>query len=392
MKIELHILQNFAPSNLNRDDTGAPKDCEFGGQRRARISSQCLKRAIRSAFELGGHFAPDELAARTKLLVEKVADQLTSVHGRNNTDAKALVQTAVRGTGLGFKDDKTQYLLFLPRRCIRELAQFVDQNWQALAEAGTGEKATPGDNEKRGSKAAKKKTKEEFPAELRKGFEAVLSSASRTPDLALFGRMIADHPDWNVDAACQVAHAISTNRVVMDFDFYTAIDDFKATDTSGSDMMGTAQLNSSCFYRYAVVDTNELTRNLDSDDKDLLRRTVDAFIRASISAIPTGKQNTTAAQNPPSYVLVVIRDRSMPVSLANAFLQPVQPRAQADLMDVSVKKLEEYFGNLGRMYGTEGIASAVACADRKLDAAPAGIDRVDSVAELVARALAHIEA
>ena len=47
MIIELHMLQNFAPSCLNRDDTNSPKECEFGGYRRARISSQCIKRAIR---------------------------------------------------------------------------------------------------------------------------------------------------------------------------------------------------------------------------------------------------------------------------------------------------------------------------------------------------------
>jgi CRISPR system Cascade subunit CasC len=57
MFIELHILQNFAPSNLNRSDTGAPKDCEFGGHRRARISSQCLKRAIRRDAGFNKHLA-----------------------------------------------------------------------------------------------------------------------------------------------------------------------------------------------------------------------------------------------------------------------------------------------------------------------------------------------
>ena len=36
MFIEIHTIQNFAPSNLNRDDTGSPKECEFGGHRRAR--------------------------------------------------------------------------------------------------------------------------------------------------------------------------------------------------------------------------------------------------------------------------------------------------------------------------------------------------------------------
>lgn len=53
MLIQIHILQNYAPANLNRDDTGSPKDAIFGGKRRGRISSQCLKRSIRrcAAFQ-----------------------------------------------------------------------------------------------------------------------------------------------------------------------------------------------------------------------------------------------------------------------------------------------------------------------------------------------------
>ena len=393
MKIELHLLQNFVPSNLNRDDTGAPKDCDFGGHRRARISSQCLKRAIRSAFELGGHVVPEELAARTKRLVDQVAERLTGTHGRDPGEAIAMVQTAVRGAGLELKDNKTQYLLFLPRRCIDELAAFVDRNWQALAEAGTGgDEAAPADGKKRSAKASKKQAKADFPAALGKELEDILKDRAGTPDLALFGRMIADKAGWNVDAACQVAHALSTNRVVMDFDFFTAIDDFRPADTAGSDMMGTVQLNSSCFYRYAVVDIRELAKNLDSNDKGLVRRTTEAFLHAAIAAIPTGKQNSTAAQNPPSYALVVVRDRSMPVSLANAFLQPVQPSSTSDLVDLSIDRLEQYYGNLCRMYGATGIVGAVTCADRQLPAAESGLARVSSIAELVAATLKSIEA
>lgn len=48
MLIEIHMIQNHSPSNLNRDDLGAPKTCIFGGVTRARISSQCLKRSIRN--------------------------------------------------------------------------------------------------------------------------------------------------------------------------------------------------------------------------------------------------------------------------------------------------------------------------------------------------------
>ena len=112
-------------------------------------------------------------------------------------------------------------------------------------------------------------------------------------------------PEWNVDAACQVAHAISTHRVAMEFDFYTAVDDLRPGDTAGSDMMGTTTFNASCFYRYAALDTRLLQSNLGGDEQ-LTRDTVEAFLNASIQAIPTGKQNSMAAHNPPSLVFAVV--------------------------------------------------------------------------------------
>ena len=47
--IQIHALTVYAPSNLNRDDTGRPKTAKFGGVERLRISSQALKRAIRTS-------------------------------------------------------------------------------------------------------------------------------------------------------------------------------------------------------------------------------------------------------------------------------------------------------------------------------------------------------
>lgn len=43
MLYEIHMLKNYPSTNLNRDDTGTPKTCVFGGVARGRISSQCLK-------------------------------------------------------------------------------------------------------------------------------------------------------------------------------------------------------------------------------------------------------------------------------------------------------------------------------------------------------------
>lgn len=138
-KIELHILQNFAPSNLNRDDAGAPKDCEFGGYRRARISSQCFKRAIREAFRIGGDVDPSGLAARTKRIVLQIAECLVQ-KGRDNEESVAAAAAAISGAGFGVKgpdeDYKTEYLLFLPRRCIGEVADLLHANWEAIGKIG----------------------------------------------------------------------------------------------------------------------------------------------------------------------------------------------------------------------------------------------------------------
>src|SRR5262249_33379271 len=143
----------------------------------------------------------------------------------------------------------------------------------------------------------------------------------RAADLALFGRMIANLPERNVEAACQVAHAISTNKMEMEFDFYTAVDDLKPEDTAAAHMLGTVEFHSACFYRYANVDTTQLLTNL-GRDADLARGTLQAFLRASVAAIPTGKQNSMAAHNPPSLVLIVVRERGQ-WNLANAFLKPI---------------------------------------------------------------------
>jgi CRISPR system Cascade subunit CasC len=387
VKIELHLLQNFAPSNLNRDDTGAPKDCEFGGHRRARISSQCQKRAVREAFRLE-RLVPDEsLGARTKRLIVNVAEVLRDEHGHDYDAAVALATGAVEGVGLarskkGAGDDawKTEYLLFVPRRIIKEIADVLDARRNELEPGSAqGVEASKATAKKEGKKAAG----DAYPKDVKKAIEALLKSATAAVDIALFGRMIADKPEWNVDAACQVAQAISTNRVQMDFDFFTAVDDLKPKDTAGSDMMGTIQFNSSCFYRFAVLDVESLRSNLAGDDA-LSRRAVTAFLQAFVTAIPTGKQNGMAAHNFPSYALAVIRDAGQPLSLANAFLKPARPRGEdKDLVDDSIEKLESY---AVRLRDALGSTVWMSWADRDLGAEDYRPARVKTLVDLYTKA------
>jgi CRISPR system Cascade subunit CasC len=335
--VEFHLIQNFAPSNLNRDDTGAPKEAVFGGYRRARVSSQCFKRAIR----LGAHGLPglaaEHQGVRTKKLRQLLRDELAT-RGRSAEDADARIESALSAAGLKLKDDgKTEYLLFLGQQEIAGFADLVEQHWDTLQPvAGNGEKKS------------KKDAKAALPPEIQKQAKAIMNGG-KAVDVALFGRMLADMPEVNQDAACQVAHALSTHKVERDFDYFTAVDDKGDPDESGAGMIGQVEFNSATFYRYAVIDPLKLVSNL-QDDRALALAGIETFVEANARAIPTGKQNTFAAHNPPSFIGVVMRYGS-PLSLANAFETPVFPKHGDSLTGQSVARLADYDSRLAGVYG-----------------------------------------
>jgi CRISPR system Cascade subunit CasC len=364
MFIELHLLQNFAPACLNRDDTNSPKDCEFGGYRRARISSQCTKRAIRRHFREARLLPPDNLAVRSKRLISEIVPLLVERGVPRDPDIAARVAaTALAAAKIRADDNETQYLLFLGHDQLQRLATVIHENWEALVNAvpRSGSPETEGAPKKKTAKQQKAEAQEAIPAPVAKEIVAVLRG-SKAADLALFGRMLADQKDLSVDAACQVAHAFSTNKVSMELDFYTAVDDLKQRDEdTGAGMLGTVEFNSSCFYRYANLDFAQLRKNLQGDG-ELARATVRAFLQASIEAIPTGKQNSMAAHNPPSLILAIIREHGL-WSLANAFVQPVSAKQGDGLVDRSAIALDTYWGRLVRMYGDGGIMGGFLCCE-----------------------------
>ncbi len=378
MLIELHAIQNFAPSNLNRDDTGAPKDCLFGGYRRARVSSQAFKRAMRMEFRDGG-LLPDkaDIGTRTKRIVEELTKRLATA-GIETEESKSLIERALGGLGLKLDDgNKTQYLLFVGPRELDALAAACVQ----LRDAG--ESGAVGEGAVKSGRAAKKDAKSAITGEMQKTLKAAMNGG-KAADIALFGRMVADNADINTDAACQVAHAISTHKTDIEFDYYTAVDDLNPKEETGAGMIGTVEFNSACFYRYANVDLGQLRRNLKDDDA-AVRQTLEAFVRAFVTAIPAGKQNSMAAQNPPSFVLAVARDAGN-WSLANAFVRPV-PQHADDLVAESIGRLDKEWAGIAKMYGTRAIRGTWWCASHEVPEV-ALRDEVPDVDTLVARVLA----
>lgn len=327
--IGFHIIQSFPPNNLNRDDTGAPKDCQFGGVRRARVSSQAWKRSVRFAFNTEAAFNGHR-AIRTRRLQERLVGEFAA-RGTDAGPAAEIAEGVVDAlVGRNPKNpEESAVLLFITDEECTALADWALAHQESILAAhpttpGTGSEEPETPKRGRKSKATGGPGWEAIVAEAR-----ALLTSPRAVDTALFGRMLAEVDGAGIEAAASVAHAISTHAVQMEEDYFTAVDDLKqlseGTD-QGSGMIGEVLYQSAVLYRYATIDTDQLLQGLGGPSAaELAREALTAFTRAFVSAIPSGKQTTFAAYNPPSAVLVT--HDSQPVSLANAFLCPVAPRA-----------------------------------------------------------------
>jgi len=331
MLIQIHILQNYAPANLNRDDTGSPKDAYFGGYRRGRISSQCLKRSIRKSVAFVDAFKNSGLlGVKTKGLPDLIGEQLDELKVDDDTKKAILARVPEIGKESKKKGEEaeaaekeaeveeksaTRQLIFIGTNELRPLAEKLLAEFLRLGPTDW-KKAKIGDITK-----------------------ALGSSLPRSVDIALFGRMTTSAAFEDVQAAAQVAHAISTNALTQEFDYYTAVDDISGE--SGAGMIGDIEFNSSTYYKYLNVYWEELVKNL-GGDVEVARQAVLALVEAAATAQPTGKQNSFAAFNLPDLVLVEVTQKNLPVSYANAFIKPVRASGDQSVLDVSVEKLGDY--------------------------------------------------
>jgi CRISPR system Cascade subunit CasC len=350
----IHVIENHAPSNLNRDDTGSPKDCIFGGVRRARISSQCLKRSIRRSPLFSEQLGAD-LAVRTRLLPVQVKKRLLE-RGLSEEMAEIGAQKA---SGFGNKDGKEQAELR-----TAQIMLLSEPDIEAVTEAIY-----------RAALAAK--TADEFKAVSAKDLQTAAELKGWrpiTPDIALFGRMITSNAFRDVEASVQVAHAISTHKMDHEFDYYTAVDDLLGSDEdeddSGAGMIGDVEFNSACYYKYFSLDFDALVANLTGPEpgpkatkaereayekskaeaKAVAAAAVPAFIRAAVFTTPSGKQNTFAAHQLPDAILVEVRPENIPVSYANAFVEPARTHNGQDLVSDSLDKFSQHVGLMSRKF------------------------------------------
>jgi CRISPR system Cascade subunit CasC len=361
MLIEFHLIQNHAPSNLNRDDTGSPKEALFGGYVRARISSQCLKRSIRRS-EIFQAALEGQVATRSRQIAARLRPVLEALECDETAIEVITKKATVLGSGKESEKGETRQTMFLGEeevsRLARQLVALYDADRSAF------QKLSNDDLEK-----ALKDT-----------------SLPRSVDIALFGRMTTSAAFEDVSAAMQVAHALSTSKVERQFDYYTAVDDLPSPeDDMGADMIGDVEFNSATHYKYFSLDWTQLLSNLGGDEA-AARKTLAAFLQAAALTTPTGKQNSFAAHNPPDGILVEVKEQRIPVSYANAFVQPARQGPDGDLVEESIRKLASYAGDLKRSYGLKGQSFWLCTRELPVD----GAKPVESLAELTEAVLQAI--
>ena len=321
--VQIHALTIYAPSNLNRDDTGRPKTAKFGGAERLRISSQALKRAIRTSEAFRS-----QLASHRGERTQRLGDELRAHLIAKGQTPEAALNIARQLAGVFGKlkaegDANPAY--------IEQLA-FVSpeerQSLFALADAIAS--------------GAKK-----LPAKTEDVVADILRKTDTAADIAMFGRMLADNPEFNREAAVQVAHAITTHRVEVESDFYTAVDDLKKpSEDAGAGFIGELGFGSGVFYLYACVDRTLLLKNL-GDDKALAAKAIAGLVEGLATASPSGKQASFAARSRASYLRVEAGSQQ-PRSLAAAFFKPVRGE---DLFASSVAALTDVAAQMDQAYG-----------------------------------------
>ncbi|NUF49295.1 type I-E CRISPR-associated protein Cas7/Cse4/CasC [Gilliamella sp. ESL0250] len=322
--IQLHLLTAYAPSNLNRDELGRPKTAKMGNSDRLRISSQSLKRAWRTSDYFYQSLS-DNLGVRSRRFARDwvYKNMLDQGISEKIAKASAIKIAAQFGKVKNEKSPKDP----LDNLEIEQLVHINSNEKQAidqLVDVLINENREPTD------------------AEVK-----LLRKENSCIDIALFGRMLADSPAFNVEAACQVSHALGVSTVTIEYDFFTAVDDLNNNEEDA----GSAHLNergfaSALFYTYICISRELLLENLNGDEA-LVEKTLKALTEAAAKVAPTGMQNSFASRAYTSYLLIE-KGVQQPRSLAVAYFNPIR---SDDMVNDAIARLEQQLDKFDKVYG-----------------------------------------
>lgn len=317
--LQFHLLHVWPAGNPNRGQDGEVKTIVVNGSTRHRISSQSLKRAWRTS-EVFGEACEGSLAKRSRRFgMDMVYTPLVAA-GIPHEDAITWSKTIARQFGVLEKPKEGDPPeLAAQTRTMVTLAPEEYIAVRALADTLANENRPPsGDDLK------------------------LLRHVPVAIDLALWGRMMAESPEFNVDAAMSVAHAVGVGTANVTDDYLVAVEELNAP---GAGLISQAELVASTTYTYATLDLKKLVENL-RGDVELAKSAIRPLLTAMTTTGPSGKRNSTGTYVRASY-LEVWRGDGTPFSLVSAFDEPVDKLAGA------VALLEGTGGNMLDTYGDE---------------------------------------
>lgn len=343
--IELHILQSFPVSCLNRDDVGAPKTAYFGGCQRARVSSQAWKRPIRT---MAKENAPNLFAGKRTRFVIRSLKRIYQENGLDNFTAQYLSVTTA--SSLGKLDDPEKgnvktLLYFSPQELESITSDILNSDYTKYIQILIDKK-----NKKKEHETAEKKLKKITD----KAAIKLKAPAKDNADIAIFGRMVASEnsqiKQLILEGAGMFSHALSTHSVANEIDFFSAVDDNNTTEDEGAGHLGTLEYNSACYYRYVGLNVDMLKdkQHLAHFNNDEFYQVVENFLRSAIVAVPTARKNSMFAFNPPVYVLGLKRI-GQPLSLVNAFEKPVK-KSFNGYVGESIERMKKQWETLAKTY------------------------------------------
>lgn len=346
--IQLHLLTSYPPSNLNRDDLGRPKTAVMGGKTRLRVSSQSLKRAWRTSklFEkaLDGH-----IGTRTRRLGKEI---IISELPKDNPVSEVWANDIL--AVYGEPDDEPgmlKQLVFVSPAEEMVLKDFLQEVKATLSDKNAGGEAIQeiislqAKRDEKTKAEDKKKISNQIVGKLRELL--LIAKITSAFDIAMFGRMLASSPVHNIEAAVQVAHAITVHEVAVEDDYFTAVDDLnRGKEDLGAGHIGETEFAAGVFYLYACINRDLLVENFGGDTA-LADKALATLVEAAAKVSPTGKQCSFASRACASYIMAE-KGNQQARSLAVAFLKPVKGQ---DILDLSIKELEKRRENFDKVYG-----------------------------------------
>ena len=335
--VTIHTLTALPLHNLNRDESGAPKQITEGGVTRARLSSQSIKRAARIAFERS--LAETDRSTRSKVQIADLTAQAISVATDRGIEVTPQTEKKL-AKAIG------DIVLRLTQSAKKEAAKAVKVPTAKADPTPAAEAAEPASDKK--DTLVWLSAGERHTLVLR-AIDKVLVGGADTLDgdavaqstdslaIAAFGRMFAAAPSLTMEAAVSVGNATTTHEASIELDYFTAVDDIAAAaNESGAGQLGYQMYTSGVYYQAITIDRAQLLRNLDGDlDDPRLIQQLNDLVRQLVIALPQGKKSGTNPFAMPSVVLV----EEQSYRSAYQFQTPVQADEDGGYLEGSVTAL-----------------------------------------------------